>query len=165
MTAPNPQPQPWDDLEISEAAAQSALARLRGSWDGLLAALEGIPDGRLAEPGVIGEWSVSDLMGHIAFWDRYSLERGRDSLAGRPFRSVPWEDLNARDIAARAGFAPGRNRAEMEAAHAEMLAFVAAAPRDPATLLPMLKTMGVDTDEHYDEHAAEIRAWRARNGI
>lgn len=163
MTAP--EPMPWDNLEISEEAAQAALARLHASWNGLLAALEGIPDDRLAEPGVVGAWSVGDLMGHIAFWDRFSLERGRDSLAGRPFRSVPWDEMNARDIAARAGFPPERNRAEMEAAHAEMLAFVAAAPRDPATLLPMLKKMGVDTDEHYDEHAAEIRAWRARAGI
>jgi len=161
MTAP--EPMPWDGLEISEEAAQAALSRLHASRAGLVAALEGIPDDRLAEPAVVGDWSVGDLMGHVAFRDRFSLERGRDALAGRPFRSVPWNEMNARDMAA--GVAPGRNRADMEAAHAEMLAFVAAAPRDPATLLPMLKRMGCDTDEHDAEHAAEIRAWRGRLGI
>lgn len=156
---------PWDTLEISEDAAAAAFARLDASWTGLLAALDGIPDDRLSDPGVCGDWSVGDLLGHIAFWSDYSLERGRDALAGRPFVSVPWEEMNEQDAAARAGRSAAANRADMDAAHSRMLAFVAAAPRDPAIILPMLKRMGMDTDEHYDEHAAEIRAWRAREGI
>jgi hypothetical protein len=158
-------PMPWDDLEISEEAARAALARIDAAWNDLLAAIDGIPPERLEEPGVTGDWSIRDLMGHIAFWDRFSLSRGRDSLDGRPFQTVPWDDLNEQDIANRAGSSAAENRADMEAAHAEMLAFVSSCPQDPAILLPMLAKMGVDTDQHYDEHTAEIRAWRQREGI
>jgi hypothetical protein len=160
-----PMPMPWDNLDITEDAAAAKLARLDATWRALLDAIDGIPEHRLTEPGVCGEWSMSDLLGHIAFWDRYGLERGRDSLEQRPFQSVPWEEMNEQDVAQRRGRAPAENRADMETAHAEMLAFVAVAPRDPDLLLPMLVRMGMDTDDHYEEHAAEIRAWRMREGI
>lgn len=159
------QTMPWENLDISEKAAIAALARLDASWATLVSTLAGIPEDRLDEPGVCGDWSISDLLGHIAFWDRYSLDRGRDSLENRAFESVPWEEMNDRDIAARSGRTSAENRADMESAHREMLAFVAAAPQDPGILVPMLKRMGMDTDEHYDEHAAEIRAWREQQGI
>ncbi|MGI9255270.1 MAG: DinB family protein [Thermomicrobiales bacterium] len=153
-------PMPWDNLEISQPAAQAALARLDASWHALLAILDAIPEDNLADPGVSGDWSIGDLLGHIAFWNRHSLERGRDVLEGRPFVSVRVEEMNARDIEARQGRTASENMADMIESHDDMLAFVQAAPTDPAILVPLLARMGMDTDQHYDEHVAEIRAWR-----
>jgi len=158
-------PMPWDNLELTEAGTAARLARIGAAWRALLASVDGIPASRMDEPGVCGEWSVNDLLGHLAFWARYSEERGRDVLEGRPFAGVEWQEMNDRDIAARAGRAAADNLADLHAAHASMMAFVAAAPRDPAVLAPLLARMGVDTDDHYFEHAAEILAWRQRAGV
>jgi hypothetical protein len=32
-------------------------------------AIEGLPTGALHEPGVVGEWSIKDVMAHICMWE------------------------------------------------------------------------------------------------
>ncbi len=66
-----------------------ALERIEASWRELTEALAGIPEERLTEPGVAGEWSVKDLMGHIAFWDEQALLAAERHLAGQPPVVVP----------------------------------------------------------------------------
>lgn len=135
--------------------------RLHASWRGWLDALAAVPADRLTEPGVTGFWCVADLMGHVAFWDRHGRARGETALAGRSSPPVEADPVNAREHAARAGRTPADQRAEMEAAHADLLAFVAALPDDPERRDAVFAAMAVDTDLHYDEHSAEVRAWLA----
>ena len=156
---------PKEPADLSPEAAGAAQERLRASWEGWLAAIAGIPTERLEEAGVCGAWAVKDLFGHVAFWDRYAIERGRTVLAGAPFAEIDWPAMNEREAEAAAGRSPTELRREMEAAHAEMLAFIAAAPQTSELLVPMLGRMAVDTEEHYGDHAAEVRAWRERAGI
>lgn len=150
---------PEEPNDRSPEAAQAALGRLEASWQGWQAAIAGVPAERFEEPGVCGSWSMRELFGHIAFWDRYGIERGRATLAGEPFQPVDADPINERETAAMADRGAAELRADMEAAHAEMMAFVAAAPHDPARLVPMLARMAVDTEHHYDEHTAEVLAW------
>ena len=146
-------------------AAQDVLRRIETSWANFMSTMAGLPEERLAEAGVTGDWSVKDLMGHVAVWDEYVVHAARRLLAGQPGWDVAWEAINQREAAARADDSVAQQRAEMEQAHARMLAFVAALNPSELRTDGVERRIAVDTYEHYDEHAADIRAWRERTGI
>lgn len=139
---------------------EEALAQLAVSWDNLMTAINGIPSDRMSEPGVIGDWSVKDILGHVAFWDRYSVAEAERRLA-RDLTPPPQHDtdaMNAENHEAKAGWDVAAIQNELIDAH-DALATVYNA-------LPNVDHVGIDEDwTHYDEHAAEIVAWRERNGL
>ena len=143
-----------------------ALDRIERSWAGLQEALEGIPDERLSEPGAAGDWSVKDVMGHLAFWDEQALLAAERHLAGQPPVHVPdWQAMNDQVAAGRASRSAAELRAEMERAHELVVALLQSRPPlDPAAI-GLCGCLEEDTYQHYDEHAADIRAWRQRLGL
>ena len=56
---------------------------MRASWDEAEAVLARIPEDRMLEPGVTGEWSVRDLLAHIAGYERYVSALIFGELEGR----------------------------------------------------------------------------------
>ena len=143
-----------------------ALDRLERSWTAWQDVLAGIPEERLSEAGAAGEWSVKDLMGHLAFWDEQALLAAERHLAGQPPVQVPdWQGMNERQAAERSGRSAAEIRAEMEHAHDLIVALLRSRPPlDPAAV-GLCGCLEEDTYQHYDEHAADIRAWRARLGV
>lgn len=135
------------------------LGQIDRSWAGLQAALNGVPKERLSEPNIVGQWSIKDVLGHVAFWDRYSADGAALRLAGAPDRGeADWQALNDTDAAAKAEWDVDRILTELDAAHAALLAGYRA--------LPTLDADEIKEDwEHYDEHGAEVRTWREREGI
>ena len=131
----------------------------------LLAAIDGIPEERLVEPGASGAWSVKDLMGHIAFWEARAVEVARHVLVDEPVAPLDWRVVNEREAAVRASRTAAEQRAEMEHAHAAVLALIASLRPDDPKSAEVIATLPGNTNEHYDEHAAEIRAWRERVGL
>ncbi|HKG26813.1 MAG TPA: DinB family protein [Thermomicrobiales bacterium] len=139
---------------------EEILAQIDRSWANFTEAIAGLPADRLGEPGVSGHWSAKDVIGHVAFWDRFSAEQARRQLSGEPEPEGmnDWQALNDRDHAAKADWDASRILSELDAAHAEILTAYRA--------LPTLDPDHVKEDwEHYDEHAAEIHAWRERAGV
>lgn len=145
------------------ADVHALLARIDESWRQLLAALDDIPEDRLSDPGVIGDWSLKDLFGHLAFWDEHAVREVERALAGLPRQDNEWQAMNEADHAARRDRALPEQRAAMYQAHAalverlESVAGIEAAAID-AAIRP-------DTYEHYEDHIADIRAWREREGL
>src|SRR5215216_3459948 len=64
------------------ADVHALLERIEESWRQLFAVLDDIPEERMSDPGVIGEWSLKDLFGHLAFWDDHATEEIERALAG-----------------------------------------------------------------------------------
>ena len=135
------------------------LRQIDESWAALNAALDGIPESALARPGVCGNWSITDLLGHIAFWDRQALEEARRRAAGEAPRRLDWQAMNEENAAANAQRDLADLKAEFDSVHAELVSTLGSLE----TLYP--ESIKVDTWEHYDEHAADIRGWREREAI
>lgn len=150
----------------SEDEIAVALRRLEQSWGALIDALRGIPDERLVEPDAIGTWSVKDVMGHVAFWDEQALLAAERHLAGgEPVEGGDWEGMNERQAAARSDRSAAEQRAGMERAHELIVALLESRPPlDPAAI-GLCGCLEEDTYQHYDEHARDILAWRARVGV
>lgn len=146
-------------------AVRAILERIDQSWLALQAAIDGVPEERMTEPGVCGEWSVKDLLGHVAVWDAYVVAVSRRFLAGEVPGTVDWEGINEREAAARVDRSVAEQRAEMDRVHAAMVEFVAALQPKELRTKGVRPRIRVDTYEHYDEHATDIRAWRERVGV
>jgi hypothetical protein len=144
---------------------EATLDRIERSWHGLLDALDGIPVDRLAEPGAVGDWSVKEVIGHIAFWDEQAVVAAHREMAGEPALQVDWQAMNEREAAANRSRTAVEQRAKLDRAHAEVVALLRAAPRLDPRSIGLCGCLQEDTYEHYDEHAADIRAWRQRVGV
>lgn len=142
--------------------SQNTTDRVATSWQGFIDALDGIPDERMAEPGVAGDWSVKDLLGHVAFWESRSVAHLDREARGEPHpdgNGADFEQINAEQHRLRAGQTLADARDELQRTHAELVALLERVPSVDAD------DISGNTWEHYDEHAENIRAWRKREGI
>jgi hypothetical protein len=139
------------------------IERIEVAWREFLEALDGLPDDRMHEPGAVGDWSVKDLYGHIAFWDEQAIIEFDRALAGQPERDTDWQAMNDADYALRRERTLPEQRSDMHQAHVLLLerlegvAGIDAAPIDEA-----IKGASY---EHYEEHIPDIKAWRERTGV
>jgi uncharacterized protein (TIGR03083 family) len=135
------------------------LRNIEREWSVLLEEIAKVPADRAAEPGVTGEWSVKDLLGHVAFWDDQVLEDIARDRQGLPPLQNDWQAMNDRSFAERKELSYERQLRDFDDSHRAVIEALSAIDEiDP-------QIVGVDTWEHYTEHAAEIRAWRERNGF
>ncbi len=146
----------------------------------LLDAIVGLSDEQMLEPGVVGDWSVRDVLQHISLWEAelvkllVHVQQRRRPTGDRFAGKIDIDTLNARWHAetkdrpldsVQADFAAVRQQTQRR------LNDVGEADLANAKLVPWLKGRPLwqwvfeDTAEHDQEHAAQIRAWReARKG-
>ncbi|CAA9523008.1 MAG: hypothetical protein AVDCRST_MAG73-286 [uncultured Thermomicrobiales bacterium] len=140
--------------------------RIETSWQALLDAIEGVPDDLLAEPGAVGEWSVKDLFGHVAYWDERAVLAAEQVSRGEKPSHGDWEADNAREAAINAGRPLEELRTRFERSHEAVRQLLdGSASFEPAIGIGICGCLREDTWEHYDEHAADIRAWRSKRGL
>lgn len=141
------------------------LQRVRTTRDAFEETLAAVPPERMTEPGVNGDWSVKDLLAHIAWWDRHILQRlntGQEPLY------APGDDPGGVTAATNAAiYTEHRDRplddvrAEFDAVHRDLLAALEALPPEVAADEEMYDTIGSDTFSHYLQHTEMLRAWLA----
>jgi hypothetical protein len=105
------------------------IGKLERNRDELLNALVDLNEAQVHAPRVIGEWSIKDIVGHVAYWEQVIHDHVRKSFAEgrpRPLPSDPSEDaINHRETAKRAQWKWARVRAEFENARRAMIERVA----------------------------------------
>lgn len=155
-SAPTGDGDPHEALGYGPATpVDELLARIESSWSAFGEIVRSAPEERFTEPGVCGDWSIKDLMGHVAFWDQQVVDDIDGYVALRPPLKNPWNDWNATEAAKRADRTVEQQAAEMAAAHQRMLDALAHVESIDGEMI------GVDTWQHYDEHRAEIARWLA----
>ena len=137
----------------------------------LEAQVAALSEAQMTQPGVMGEWTVKDVLAHVAWWERHllrTLRAGHDELD-----EMVTEGTDSRQVTDRANaevFATNRDRslddvlAEFRAAHAEMLAALASWPEDELARDEVYEAIGWDTFRHYPDHTATIQAWHEGAG-
>ncbi len=155
------------------------IQRLKDSREAFLAAIDGLTDEAMVEPGVVGEWSVRDLLVHLTLWEAglvttlYYVKLGRKPPAGS-VTSETMDQKNARWYAENKDRPLERARADFVAVRQQTLRRVRAltqAEFDRAEKLawlegaPLEKWIASDTYEHEAEHILQIREWRTRRKL
>ena len=138
------------------------------------AALTGLTPEQMTVPGVMAEWSVKDILGHIAMWESrlvtilYSNER--DVPPKMLHGQVEVDKINAESYAEQRERPLDRVLADFHAVHAQLLKRLdKLADRDlsdPRRFKwmegePLEKLVAGDTFEHYAEHRPAIEAMRS----
>ncbi len=151
------------------------LNRIRQSHVDFATALAGIPDDVMVTRPVVDWWTLKDVMGHVAMWERVAIQFVEDyqrdgmpaSLGLKDDAAV--DEYNKRGAALRQDYSLARVRAEFDAAQRDLVAAVE--PLSDAQLnapLPAPWGDGVTLErliawnsyEHTPEHIEQIARWR-----
>ena len=145
------------------------LRSLDQAWDDLSGLIESIPEPEMRQQGVVDDWSIKDLLGHMAFWSNRAANTLNEVSAGRgdqvpgPQTEAELNEWNAREASAREGKDLPQLRDEWEKAHQAARAALETFPEDkldqPFKDHTVVFSYGADTFAHYQEHAIHIRAW------
>jgi hypothetical protein len=129
-------------------------------------ALVGLDEARMRQVW-LGTWSARDIVAHISGWHRElapaleRLARGERPIA----EGVSYDDVdawNGRFAAAKQAAATGDILAELDTSHAAFMRAAAAVPEE--RYVPgktAYKIVDLNSRHHYQEHRAQIEAWRA----
>jgi hypothetical protein len=156
------------------------LTVVEDSWRQLDAAIDGLDEKTMVEPGVVEEWSVKDLLGHVVAWEQVALKRvdrwrkgeGFDDLIGG---SV--DVFNAAESARRRQMFLNEIRDEMAESRRQLRALLESLSDDEWNVVitsgDRSETLGAwvggdlygeGPGNHAAEHAGHIRAWRSAQG-
>ncbi len=69
---------------MASSRREKLMQTIGERWDELLASVEGLSDENMLEPGVVGTWSVTDILAHVTTWEEEALKHLPEIAAGKP---------------------------------------------------------------------------------
>jgi uncharacterized damage-inducible protein DinB len=158
---------------IANARRQMLAGQMSDARERLSASFEGLSDDQMLQPGVCDDWSVRDVLAHVAAWDRATTEAFRMMMKGERPHLLDLEDdeiqaFNAEHRAESLNLTSEQVRTELDASREEMLgllrdmnnaALFAPAPGDEHADLSIAACISVQI-AHDEEHAEMIEDWR-----
>ena len=149
------------------------INKIEGEWGNLQASLDGLTEEQMHQPGVVGDWTIKDILAHITAWQTrlitalFKAEKGftPDTTEGgptvdqlnekfyremkdRPFDQV-WDDLDSSYHQLLGRLAGWKEKDLFDPKRFRWMQGE-----------PFEVYIAGDSYEHYAEHAAQIREWR-----
>jgi hypothetical protein len=155
------------------------LDALEDEREKFLEAIEDLSDEALQEPGVVGEWSVKDILCHLSAWEAelvkllWQAKQGQNPSTVH-FAGIPVDEINARWYEAYHSRILEDALSDLEGVRKQTLRRVEKfsdealndAQRYPWLQgYPLWEWIANDSFKHEAEHTAQIVEWRARRGI
>ena len=139
------------------------LDRIDSAWSDFTNVIDGVPDELFDLTGAVGSWSVKDVIGHVATWDREALDALRQFVEDRNSCSlVTWpdiDDFNAEQREVKRKSELADLRVELEDTHRELVGLLSGLPEEYFESDEVHERIRIDTYEHYEDHGPEIRRW------
>ncbi len=121
----------------------------------------------MLEPGVVGDWSVKDILAHVTTWEEESLKHLPEIAAGKPqqrykdvyggldaFNALKFTENQARSL--------DEVRSRLTKTHEQLLDYLDTVPDELLHSRERFRTrLRWDTYSHYPLHTAHIAEWRA----
>jgi hypothetical protein len=153
---------------MSTEAKSKALADLAAAHIDFKEAVRGIPSDKLADP-VVGEWSAKDVIAHISSWDELaSLDLRRIGRGHVPtlaaFREADVDEWNGFFMRGRKLFPAPQVYHELEERYEMLVEALETVPEAMFQQGGMVTNFLAISVHHYQDHAANIREWREREG-
>ena len=139
--------------------------------------LDQIGPARMEQPGVNGDWSIKDIVAHLAGWQPRLIARLQAAQRGEAEPPLPWpahlqtdDEVNAWIYAANHGRSVRKVLDESHQLFRQFLAVIEGLPDDiliePAYHIVRLNGQRFSTSEFFDhfhdDHEPDMRAWLAR---
>lgn len=145
---------------------EAALQQIEDQWQQLLDSVNALPQEDLLRPGAVGHWSVRDMIGHIATWDR-ELVKVVDLYISSGEKTDYGDDeavdkYNEAEVRRQQGLTLSQLWEEVHQCHRELVEFLknlSEEPFDPASYSG--DWIATDSWGHYREHRQNIEQWKA----
>jgi hypothetical protein len=153
------------------------LEMLEDGRQEIMEMIEDLPDEVLLEPGVVGEWSIKDILAHLTFWEGQIVTLLFQAKSGMPKPSTAHFGQEALDDLNKRFYESGKERsleiiwqdwASVRKQTIRRVSEFSDTDLNDLQRFPWLKGVPLyqwimnDTIEHDDEHADQIRDWLDR---
>jgi hypothetical protein len=141
------------------------LKRLDSARRDFIASYEGLMEAELLAGGVVGNWSIRDLIVHVTVWEEEALKHLPLILEGKrpPRYSVTYggiDAFNAQSMLKRSSLPLEAVLEQAEQTHARLLELIDQTPDEHlGTESRFRRRLRLDTYAHYPLHARAIREW------
>ncbi len=146
--------------------AERVQRTLDGAWTALQESYAGLPDAALLEPGVVGDWSVKDILAHVNTWQEEALRHLPVIAAGGmpPSYASTYggiDAFNARMAERKRGLSLSEVRWRLQETQRRLAELIWSVPEDQLTgETRFRRRLRLDTYGHYRLHARGVREWR-----
>ena len=149
------------------------IQKIESEWDNLQASLDGLTEEQMHQPGVVGEWTIKDILAHITAWQTrlittmFKAERGVTPETTEAGKTV--DQMNEKFYREMKDRSFDQVWDDLDASYHQLLSRLESWKKqdlfDPKRFKwmkgdPFAAYIAGDSYEHYAEHAAQIRAWR-----
>jgi mycothiol maleylpyruvate isomerase-like protein len=140
----------WDDLRERFAIVSADFLALAGQ----------VNAARADEAGVCGDWSVKEMVAHMAAWDWEGERHFRELHAGgAENQSYDVGAFNAAAVDERRGQTWEETLDELRRANMTFAASLATVSAGDRNADPHFASWLRAVTSHYEEHTAQVRAW------
>jgi hypothetical protein len=162
---------------IADMGKKDVLEELKSARAELLNALAGLTPNHMLRPGVVGMWSIKDLLAHLVAWESELVTALNQAQNRRVPSMMQIEDIdewNEEQYHVNARRLLDAVMSDFEGVHRMLLHMVE--DFDERSLLdnqrypwmegePLVYLIEENATLHEREHAADIGAWREREGL
>jgi hypothetical protein len=157
----------------AQVGREEILRRLQTAHNGFEATLARLTPKQMLEPGVVGRWSVKDVLAHLVFWNAYPLAEIEAALNDESFEHPEGttDEINERVVAQHRTATLQAVREDYEATYSRLVEMVKHLPDEAFQAGSQMERILEDTIhgvlanntyEHWPIHAAQIREWIER---
>jgi hypothetical protein len=136
------------------------------------ASYQGLSDGQMTRLGAVGEWSVKDVLSHVASWEEVVLPdlariaRGdTPTLASMDLYTANFDGFNAMIMSLRRNLPLDQVLRELGIVRADFMAAISRLPDSVLAEGHFARILFQITAEHDKEHAGHILEWRKGEGL
>ncbi len=148
------------------------LGELEKARSELRASYQGLAGEQMTRLGAVGEWSVKDVLSHVASWDEAMLAdlvriaRGdTPALASIDLESASFDAANAAIMSQRRDLPLDRVLRDLDTVRAGVVAAVGRLPDSALAEGQFGRPLLQITAAHDREHADSILQWRTQQGL
>jgi len=147
---------------------EQLILKIDDTWKAFKASYEGLTEAQMSRPGVVGDWSVRDIIAHISTWEEECLKALPIILEGKrlPRYSDLYGGINAFNAQMTEKYRPislDEVLKRRDATHQSLLNYIRKAPQEQITTETRFRRrIRYDSYSHYPEHIEAILAWRKR---
>jgi hypothetical protein len=147
---------------------QQLLKELDNAWAALQESYADLSDAQMTKPDVTDDWSVKDILAHVATWEEEAIKHLPHILeGGRPPRySVTYggiDAFNAQMTEQKRELPLSEVLRQLEETHHQLIDYVQSVSEEQFTKETRFRRrLRLDTYSHYPIHTKAIQEWRER---
>ena len=147
-------------MSVQPTGKESALRQMEEQWNRLLGLAWGLSNEAQQHPNAAGDWSVRDVIGHIATWDRELVNVGRYLASGE--KTDYGDDkaihhYNDAEVARQRSLTQRQLWDEVTQSHQQLVQFLQGLPKEPFHLGTYSGGwIATDSWGHYSEHRQDL---------